>query len=139
MSSRRTGTVALALFLASIPILGCASTGGQSGGESVDPNRLTREEILGAEATNLYEVIQRLRPRWLVVRSQRSFSMETEIVVFQNDMDLGGPEALRQMTPELAYEIEYLEGSRAATALPGLMSGRHIQGAIIVRTRPSGG
>jgi hypothetical protein len=65
--------------------------------------------------------------------------METEIVVFQNDMDLGGPEALRQMTPELAYEIEYLEGSRAATALPGLMSGRHIQGAIIVRTRPSGG
>ena len=139
MSSRRTGTVALALFLASIPILGCASTGGQSGGESVDPNRLTREEILGAEATNLYEVVQRLRPRWLVVRSQRSFSMETEIVVFQNDMDLGGPEALRQMTPELAYEIEYLEGSRAATALPGLMSGRHIQGAIIVRTRPGGG
>ena len=65
--------------------------------------------------------------------------METEIVVFQNDMDLGGPEALRQMTPELAYEIEYLEGSRAATALPGLMSGRHIQGAIIVRTRPGGG
>jgi hypothetical protein len=43
------------------------------------------------------------------------------------------------MTPELAYEIEYLEGSRAATALPGLMSGRHIQGAIIVRTRPGGG
>ena len=138
MSAARTGTVALALFLASIPILGCASTGSQSGGESVDPNRLTREEILGAEATNLYEVIQRLRPRWLVVRSQRSFNMETEIVVFQNDMDLGGLDALRQMVPELAFEIEYLEGSRAATALPGLMSGRHIQGAIIVRTRPSG-
>ncbi|MGD8362546.1 MAG: hypothetical protein PVJ04_14055 [Gemmatimonadota bacterium] len=139
MSAARTGTLALGLLLASIPILGCASTGGQSGGESVDPNRLTREEILGAEATNLYEVVQRLRPRWLVVRSQRSFNMETEIVVFQNDMDLGGPDALRQMTPELAFEIEYLEGTRAATALPGLMSGRHIQGAIIVRTRPSGG
>jgi hypothetical protein len=138
MRAARTGTVAFIFLLASALLVGCASTGGQSGGDSADPNRLTREEILGAEATNLYEVIQRLRPRWLMVRSQRSFSMETEIVVFQNDMDLGGPEALRQMVPELAFEIEYLEGSRAATALPGLMSGRHIQGAIIVRTRSGG-
>lgn len=101
---------------------------------------LTREEILGAEAANLYDVIQRLRPRWLQVHSPRSFSMETEIVVLQNDMYLGpAGEALRQMSPAAAFEIRYLDGTRAATVFPGMMSGRHIEGAIVVSTRPSGG
>jgi len=90
---------------------------------------------MGAEATNLYDVIRRLRPRWLQVRSTRSLNMETEIAVMQNDMYLGTAEVLKQMAPELAYEIQYLEGARAATAIPGLMSGRHIEGAIIVLTR----
>jgi hypothetical protein len=135
MRAVRTGAVTFAL-LATALAAGCASTGTQSdGGGSGNPELLTREEILSSEATNLYEVINRLRPRWLQVRSQRSFSMETEIVVFQNDMYLGGPEVLKEMVPDLAYGIEHLEGSRAATALPGLMSGRHIEGAIIVRTR----
>ncbi len=96
---------------------------------------ITREEILATEATNLYDVVRRLRPRWLQVRSTRSLNMETEIAVLQNDMYLGAAEVLKQMVPELAWEIRYLEGSRAATAIPGLMSGRHIEGAIIVMTR----
>ena len=116
--------------------LGCASSGTTSGAD--DRGRsdlLTREQILGAEATNLYDVVRRLRPRWLQVRSMRSLNMETEIAVLQNDMYLGAAETLKQMSPELAWEIRYLEGSRAATAIPGLMSGRHIEGAIIVMTR----
>ena len=99
---------------------GCASTGTGSGdGRNLDI--LTREEILGAEATNLYDVIRRLRPRWLQVRSTRSLNMETEIAVLQNDMYLGAVDQLREMVPELAYEIRYLEGARAATAIPGLL------------------
>jgi len=113
----------------------CASSGAGQGGSDRNPNLLTREEILSADATNLYDVIQRLRPRWFQVRSQRSFSMPTEVAVLQNDSYMGDIEVLRQMTPELAIEIQYLEGARAATSLPGLMSGRHIEGAIIVKTR----
>lgn len=111
----------------------CASagSGGSSSGRS---NMLTREEIMGAEATNLYDVVNRLRPRWLQVRSNRSFNMETQIVVLQNDMYLGPAETLKEMTPDLAYEIEYMDGVRAANVLPGLMSGQHVEGAIIVRT-----
>lgn len=112
----------------------CASTGGQAE-EGRDMDVITREEILATEATNLYDVVRRLRPRWLQVRSTRSLNMETEIAVLQNDMYLGPAETLKQMSPELAWEIRYLEGSRAATAIPGLMSGRHIEGAIIVMTR----
>ncbi len=111
----------------------CASagTGGSPSGRS---NVLTREEILGAEATNLYDVINRLRPRWLQVRSTRSFNMETQIVVLQNDMYLGPAETLKEMTPDLAYEIEYMDGVRASNVLPGLMSGQHVEAAIIIRT-----
>lgn len=65
--------------------------------------------------------------------------MDTEIVVLQNDMVLGGPDALKQMTPELAYEMRYLDGTRAAATIPGLMTGRHIEGAILIYTRPGSG
>jgi len=132
------GVLVLVAVLATGVLAACASAnaGGESGSNS---DTLTREEILGAEATNLYDVIRRLRPRWLQVRSMRSFSMEVEIAVLQNDMYLGSAETLKEIAPELAYSIRYLEGSRAATAIPGLMSGRHIEGAIIISTRPGGG
>ena len=116
---------------------GCASTK-TTDDEGRDRDTLSREEIMGAQATNLYAVIRRLRPRWLQVRSTRSLNMETEIAILQNDMYLGPVDELREITPELAYEIRYLEGARAATAIPGLMSGRHIEGAIIILTRPPG-
>ena len=129
----RRGLLVLTVLVAAFTAA-CASSGVQ---REEGPNReiLTREEIMATDATNLYDVIRRLRPRWLQVRSTRSLNMETEIAVLQNDMYLGTSEALKQMLPEMAYEIRYLEGSRAATAIPGLMSGRHIEGAIIVMTR----
>lgn len=137
MKAVRRNALILA-FLASAAAAGCASTQGTQGEEG-SSNRLTREQIMGAEATNLYDVIRRLRPRWLQVRSTRSFQMETLIAVLQNDMYLGGAETLREMSPELAYEIEYMDGVRASNVLPGLMSGQHVEAAIIVRTRPPGG
>jgi hypothetical protein len=68
----------------------------------------------------------------------RSFSMETEIVVFQNDMLLGNAESLKQLLPDIAFELRYMDGAKAANTLPGLMSGRQVEAAIIVVTRPHG-
>lgn len=133
------GTTVWLAISAALFVSACASSpnSGRDSGENMD--LITREQILETGATNLYDVVNRLRPRWLQVHSTRSFNLETEIVVLQNEMLLGGPEALRQMTPELAYELRYLDGTRAAVQLPGLMSGRHIGGAIVVSTRPPGG
>lgn len=117
---------------------GCASTAGSSA-DGRRSDLLTRDEILGAEVTNLYDVVQRLRPRWLSVRGTRSLNMETAIVVFQNDMHLGPAAALRELSPDLAYEISYIDGARASATLPGITSGQHVEGAIIVRTGPGGG
>jgi hypothetical protein len=127
----------LLLILTAAMLSGCASTKETTDDRPRD--RITRQEIMDSGATNLFDAISRLRPQWLNVRTTRSFNMDTEIVVFQNDMQLGGPETLRQIGPELAYELRYMDGVRAATALPGLMSGRHIAGVIIIDTRPSSG
>ncbi len=126
----------LVTLLAAAPLWGCASTKATTGRNS---DVLTREEIMATGATNLFDVVNRLRPRWLQIRTVSSFNLSDEIVVFQDDMNLGGPDALRDIPPEIAYEIRWLNGIRASSVLPGLMSGRHIQGAIIVSTSPSGG
>ena len=137
MKAVRNAALMLVL-LASGTVAGCASTQG-SGGEEGSPDLLTREQIMATETTNLYDAIRRLRPRWLQVRSTRSFNMETLIAVLQNDMYLGGAETLKEISPELAYEVRYMDGTRAANVVPGLMSGQHIEAAIIVNTRPPGG
>ncbi len=134
MKFSRSGVLVLTL-LASALATACASAS-RSG---VDFRRdvLTQEEIRATQALNLYEVVERLRPRWLDVRGgTRSFTMETEIVVFQNEMLLGGPNELRQMETAIAYEIRWLDGARATATLSGIRSGRHVSGAIVVYTRP---
>jgi len=131
--SRRLWIALPALLVLLAGVTACASTKEGASGQRMD--LLTREQILGASATNLFEVVQRLRPQWLRVSTTRSFNLDSEIVVFQNEMQLGGPDALRQLVPELAYEMEWVDGVKASSMLPGLMSGRHIEGVIIVRTR----
>ena len=138
MFNSRKAVLALTFLIPAVS-LGCASTGTASDSDRGDPDLLTREQILAVEATNLYDVVRRLRPRWLQVRSSRSFGMETEIAVVQNDVYMGSSEILKEMAPELAFEIRYMDGAKAATAVPGMMTGRHIEGAILINTRGHGG
>lgn len=135
----RTFQTRLVVTLLAVGMLGgCASTKKVSDGRN--PNLITREEIRASGAINLYEAVSRLRPQWLNVGTTKSFSLDNEIVVFQDDAQLGGTDALRQLGAETAYQIRYMDGVRAAAALPGLMSGRHIEGVIVVDSRdPSGG
>ena len=116
---------------------GCAST--KASREGTNSELITREEIQGAGAVNLYEVVTRLRPQWMNIRTTQSFNLATEIVVFQDNMLMGGPDALKQIGPESAWEIRWMDGVRASATLPGITSGRHIEGAILVSTRPPSG
>jgi hypothetical protein len=123
-----------AALLLIVAVLACAPAASGSGGR--DANVLTREEIMAAEVNNLYDVIHRLRPRWLNVRAQRSFgqaALNTEIVVYQNQTMLGGVDVLRQLGPDMALRLRYLDGATAAASLPGIGS-RHVEGAIIIDT-----
>ncbi len=108
-------------------------------GPRPDPERITREEIQSGEATNLYDVIRRLRPRWLNVERRsgdRSFgAVQSGVVVYQNRSYLGGLDVLEQWSPEGVYQLEWMDGPRASASLPGIGS-RHVLGAIIIHTSP---
>lgn len=137
MTTSRRAFLALTLLIPALTV-GCASTGTTDEGDRGRSDLLTREQIMEVEATNLYDVIRRIRPRWLQVRASRSFNMQVEVAVVQNDVYMGAAEVLKEMSPELAYQIQFMDGAKAATAVPGMMSGKHIEGAIIISTRPIG-
>ncbi len=132
MKSIRSSAV-LVIALAFLPAA-CASARARSDGSRSD--RLTREQIMDAKATDLYDVVQRLRPRWLTLRDKSMF-VSTEILVYQDQTYLGGVDSLRQMSPDLAYELRYLDGPTASSTLPRLRSGgQHVAGAIIISVQP---
>lgn len=113
-----------------------AAAGSHSSGRR---DRLTRDEIMSVDVTNLYDVVNRLRPQWLEVaqRGDRSFGLQTNVVVFQNQTYLGTVDVLRQLSPESAYELDWLDGTTASNTLPGLGS-QHVAGAIVIKTSAGG-
>lgn len=127
----RVLATATAFFLA-LTVFGCASAG--SGGTRIRQNVITPEELQASTVSDLYDLVQELRPRWLTTRGQQSFSAEPEIVVYQGQVLLGGLEMLRQLTPDMVHSLRYLDGPTASASLPGLGS-RHVQGAIVIESK----
>lgn len=120
-----------------LPILvACAAAG--SGGRTPNPytGPITAADLREANVQNVYDAIERLRPRWLRVRAMRSFSIETEVVVFQDRLYLGNQEALRRIGIDGIYQIEYVDGPTAQATLPGLRD-RHVEGAIVIHMSPN--
>jgi hypothetical protein len=130
------------LLPAAMAVAVACATAGQGSSTSRDSRRITRDELdqlheMGVR--NLYEAIDRIRPRWLVVRSgPRSFGSETEVAVFQDALYLGNTDALQRMGLEGVYEIRYLDGSTAQATLSGI-GDRLVQGAIVVYMSPPPG
>lgn len=125
MMTRRVGV----FLMGAVLLTACASTGSEGPRRNYDV--ITTEEIEAANVSNLYQLVERLRPRWLDVRSQRSYNTSTEIVVFQGQTYLGGPAILREMGADGAHTLRYIDGATASATLPGLGS-RQIEGAIVI-------
>lgn len=127
-------TLALALTAA-----GCASSSGGDGTIRRDSRTLTPEEIATVPVTNLYEAVQRLRPRWLEMRDVRSLgagggASGGQIVVFLNNSYVGGPESLRQFETHQIVRIRYLDAAQASATLTGYDTSRHVVGGIVLET-----
>jgi hypothetical protein len=125
----------LGVFL-TVSLLASCATSGENRRTRTNQDRLTREEMMTVDVNNLYDAVQRLRPRWLTEErraGQRSFNLETGVVVYQNQTYLGGVDALRQWSRESAQELEWMDGAKASATLPGLGS-RHVAGAIVIHT-----
>jgi hypothetical protein len=121
------------LAVGALALAGCASTGAGDTARQ-DRNQLTTEEIDSVNAISMMEVIERLRPRWLIARAARSFGSETGVLVYQDQTLLGGVEQLRQVRPDMVLKARYLDAQTAASTLPGIGTG-HVAGAIVLTPR----
>lgn len=95
---------------------------------------LSQEEIQLSNAGNLYDVIQRRRPRWLQRSQTRPTSLTrppAEVVVYLDGQRLGGPESLQRLTAVSAQWVEFLTPSEAQARF----GHDHLGGVIHVHTR----
>jgi len=119
----------------SLLVAGCA---GASRGSLRSPysNVITHAELEEVGTRNLYDAVRRLRPRWLEVRrGMRSFNLETEVVVFEEESFVGNQDVLESMGTDGVWELRYLDGTTAQSTLMGI-GDRHVEGAIIIYRTP---
>lgn len=129
MTGRMRYPSLFALALVAV-LTGCGSTSG-TGRSGADT--LTEREIQDVVAANLYEVVEKLRPRWLQVRATTSLSTAApaEIGVFVGQSHQGGVEILRTMTRDGIVGMRYMDGTRASAVLRSA-GGTAFAGAIII-------
>jgi hypothetical protein len=122
------------LLVLAVPLFTACAAGGERVAGTSSPV-LTQEDMAPLVGSNLYEVIDRMRPRWLQVRHSMSMGAGTgQIVVFMNNSYLGGPDQLRQFSPRDVTEVRYLDGPQAAATLRGYDNTLHVVGAIVMVT-----
>jgi len=110
----------------------CSMNPSLGGGQS-DVITLNDIAVRGLVTENAYEVVQRLRPRWLRRRGA-SFTIQDAglAVVYLNGTRYGHPDLLRQIRADEITTIRFLSGTDATTRF-GL---NHDGGAILVSTGP---
>jgi hypothetical protein len=109
--------------------LACASGAGSgSGGNGPRRNSsvITLEEIEAVEATNAYDLIQRLRPQFL-----RPAGGGDPVVLYIDGTRREGLGDLRTLLASAVREVRYLDSTEATT----LFGTNHRSGAIQLTTR----
>lgn len=131
MRSSRLATLALVL----VATAACASTSSEQRRTSSrrDARMLSAEEIKSSSASNLYDVIRSHRPEWLIKRGQTSINLEGDIVIYVDNVALGGPESLKSIDVQSVQVVRFLNASEAQMRY-GV---GHMHGAIVVTTRTS--
>ncbi len=111
-------------------LLGCASSGESRSGSS--SGALTLADLEEATEANLYDVIQRLRPRWLRTRGRDLAGRTLVAQVFVDGSPRGEISVLRQIRVVDITDVSFLSAIDAATRY-GTRAGTG--GVIIVQTR----
>ena len=116
-------------FLAVITVFACGT--GQPGTPRPNADLISRIEIDEAGPSDLFTLVQNLRPIWLRERGATSFTDETDVVVYLDGTRMGGRESLRGIHSSNVETLQFLNAQRA-TARFGI---GHVNGAIAVTTR----
>jgi hypothetical protein len=112
-------------------VAACAVVSGRRGSGSAR-NVITTDEMRAAGFADAFRVVEALRPQWLRPRGATTLTGRETVKVYLDDLLLGGPDQLQQITTRSISSIRYLDGNEA-TQRWGL---DHGHGAILVLTRP---
>jgi hypothetical protein len=133
MSLSKNRIVAL---LAVTTVLGCSSPRSRSvATKTASPDYVTSAEIAATPASSAYDLIARLRPRWLKplpAGSLRSVRSQV-IVVYVDGVKIGPTEGLRSISASSVTTMQYYDATRAATVVHDVGS-EPIAGAIVITT-----
>lgn len=120
-----------ASLLLLLVLAGCTHLG--EGGER-ERHRISSAEIETSDARDLYELVERERPRWLETRGARSVAGygSAQVLVYEEGSRLGGVGELQGMRLDGVAALEYLDGPEASNTLAGI-GDDHVVGAIVIR------
>ena len=76
----------------------------------LDPERLSREEILEEHFTNVYDAVASLRSAWLTVRGTDSFRQPSQIWVYYDENRLGGVDEMRSVLVNSVASLRHYNG-----------------------------
>lgn len=125
----------LSLVLGSLATAACATAGqsgtGQESGQR-SSNVVTAEDLAAQPMNNLYDALQRLRPRWLVERGATTLGAGgNPVVVYVDNQRMGGVQELRNIVLETVQQVRYRDAADATTRY----GTGHASGAIEVTTK----
>jgi hypothetical protein len=108
------------LLLATVVVQACATGGGPRTSAYAVGTVITQAEIARSSAGNAQEIVDRLRPEWLVARDDASISGDIgQTLVYLNDQRFGPLASLRDIPVEMVGAIELLTGGREQALLVG--------------------
>lgn len=127
--------------LAAFVVTGCATAPGSPPlpGSSClasgpRPDFVSGKELRDVQGANLYEVLERARPLWVMSDGPRSHGLRvgSEIAVIADGQYMGGVGSLRSLPSEGVFSVRYLRGTEAAVGYAGFASNQHLEAAIVV-------
>ena len=153
-----TAVVALSIGCATASTTGNTSTAASTSSSKSNSDVITTAEIDAGTYRDAYDIVQRLRPTWFTkakassagslggiqvsggsggMSGVQSGSAGGGLVVYLDSHRLGGPEALRDLTPASIKSLRYLDAATATATLTGLGS-TVVTGAIVATSRTGG-
>jgi len=113
--------------------LGCASSGTAGTTVRREPNLITEHEIAASNESNVFDVVNRLRPMFLKTRGRSTINAggSEYASVFLDGQYFGELGSLRNIVASQIHEIRYLNGPDAVSKY-GM---RYGSGAVDVRSK----
>ena len=106
--------------------------GGAATGGSTRSDLIVLSEVNAGSFTNMFDLVQAMRPNWLRARSPNSFQSPGYVQVYLDDVRLGGVENMRTLAVQGVQYVRWYDPISASSRW-GL---NHEQGAIVISMRP---